>query len=869
MEMEEAMTMIAAGDLNDLSDNDNDDGDGEEDDDETNGLIGITTTDMTMDLPPPQLPPLLPLDSSLKSPPEIDDSNNNNNNKPKYYAVRVGYAVAKTDEDDDSVGDNKPVATIRSAIFLHWEDVKQFVEFATSSTQQSAGVAGKSDEDEANASSKGSVAATAGGASAAAVGGAYGLSVPFHHNVEYKVFDDISRAERYLNKASTAASSSSSSSVATATTKKKSSSKSSKLKSSSTKMRSLMHLTMPSKSFNPITKKWQAMYEMALQYKATHGNLDVPSSSKDENYAQYEDLSKWIKYQRSSYRSYLENPTGGKHSMTDEKVLQLKEAGFTWISSDKRAWLEEAAAEGGSGAKKRGRPRKTASSNLRLNLAAAAATSGSSAAAVMVAGTGGKIPINKPIRVKWLATYQKLKEYKERTNSLDIPEEETDEELVALRLWVKGQKNLYSRWRQGYDVGMTQEKADMLKVLGMEFPPSWEDMYAKAVAYKVQHGNTLHGISKNSDDPILAAWIARQDEVLCRHLQGKGTRLSDDQAIKLLSLGVNGGQRGAAVEGGVSAPAAFVLGGGGTGGGSQKIIAMGRTEASVNFDEKWNAMFMKLREFKAEHGHCNVNTTSGTDLAHWVAAQRRMYNKLVNGKPGKRASLDAVKMQRLTDIGFVFRPRGSYTSWEDQMTALWQFRHENGHCRVPVNHPTLGSFVKLVRRDYKNWTLGKASSMTPEREAALKGVGFTFEGGKTPQRTDGPIKSWDERLEELIQFKAEFGHTVVPQNSGQLGAWVHSQRVHYKKFKAGEKSAMTAEKALRLTEMGFCFNASDRFRGNKRHRTHEQTAAEELQQQQQQQQLQQHQLQHQHDQHQQHYHMQEMVHVPQGFQPYI
>ena len=26
---------------------------------------------------------------------------------------------------------------------------------------------------------------------------------------------------------------------------------------------------------------------------------------------------------------------------------------------------------------------------------------------------------------------------------------------------------------------------------------------------------------------------------------------------------------------------------------------------------------------------------------------------------------------------------------------------------------------------------------------------------------------------------------------------------------------MTAEKALKLTEVGFCFNASDRFRGNK------------------------------------------------------
>jgi hypothetical protein len=159
---------------------------------------------------------------------------------------------------------------------------------------------------------------------------------------------------------------------------------------------------------------------------------------------------------------------------------------------------------------------------------------------------------------------------------------------------------------------------------------------------------------------------------------------------------------------------------------------------------------LELLLLQAEHGHCNVNTTSGTDLAHWVSSQRRMYNKLVNGKQGKRASLDAVKMQRLTAIGFAFRPRGSYTSWEDQMTGLWQFRQANGHCRIPVNHPTLGSFVKLVRREYKNWTLGKQSSMTPEKEAALKDVGFTFEGGKTPQRNDGPIKTWDERLEELV-----------------------------------------------------------------------------------------------------------------------
>lgn len=55
----------------------------------------------------------------------------------------------------------------------------------------------------------------------------------------------------------------------------------------------------------------------------------------------------------------------------------------------------------------------------------------------------------------------------------------------------------------------------------------------------------------------------------------------------------------------------------------------------------------------------------------------------------------------------------------------------------------------------------------------------------------------------------------MPQNSGRLGQWVHAQRVHYKKFKKGEQSQMTAEKALKLSEIGFCFDAAERFRGSR------------------------------------------------------
>mmetsp|Transcript_40343 Transcript_40343/g.66070 ORF Transcript_40343/g.66070 Transcript_40343/m.66070 type:complete len:532 (-) Transcript_40343:140-1735(-) len=530
---------------------------------------------------------------------------------------------------------------------------------------------------------------------------------------------------------------------------------------------------------------------------------------------------------------------GGRHSMTEEKVNRLKEVGFTWIVTDKKAWLAEdtpamvSLNKGVDGApkKKRGRPRKTAQMKIE-EMEEARAT-----AASVSNGSASK---NRPIRPKWLGMLQKLREYKEQNGTIEISSEETEEELAALGQWTKNQRNLHIRWRQGHDVGMTQEKADMLKELGMDFPPAWEDMYIKIVQYKTQNGDIE---ITTGHDPLLAAWMSRQNEVLGRHLQGKSTRLTDDQAMRLLALGFQGGRGG-------------VTGGAGSGGSSG---VTGKSVASRDFDVRWSEMLLRLSDYKAEHGDCNVPTSAGTELAHWVAAQRRMYNKLISGKPGKRACLDAIKMQRLTELGFQFRPRGSYASWNDQMKGLWKFLEENGHCRIPVNHVELGSFVKLARRDYKNWTQGKPSSMTPERLAALKEVGFIFEGGKSPQRAAGPNKSWDERLEELMIYKTEFGHTVVPQNSGQLGAWVHSQRVHYKKYKEGQKSQMTAERALKLTELGFCFNASDRYRGNKRHRTHEQEEEEAAVEQQH------HQQQH------HHYQMQETVHVPalHQHQPYL
>ena len=62
--------------------------------------------------------------------------------------------------------------------------------------------------------------------------------------------------------------------------------------------------------------------------------------------------------------------------------------------------------------------------------------------------------------------------------------------------------------------------------------------------------------------------------------------------------------------------------------------------------------------------------------------------------------------------------------WNDQIKGLWKFLEENGHCRIPVNHPELGSFVKLAQRDYKKLDAGQAELGVPQDVDGVEGGGL-------------------------------------------------------------------------------------------------------------------------------------------------
>ena len=234
---------------------------------------------------------------------------------------------------------------------------------------------------------------------------------------------------------------------------------------------------------------------------------------------------------------------------------------------------------------------------------------------------------------------------------------------------------------------------------------------------------------------------------------------------------------------------------------------------------EWQAKYEALRQYKEANNDCLVPTDPKGPhraLALWVFRQQKQYKRL---REGKRSQLNADLVVKLNDLGFAWTRREPFVSWEERLEHLRQFKAEHGHCKVSTRHPELGPFVSRMRREYREYTEeeGKrklnGSTIDPEnfekRINDLKELGFVFSAGKRiiipPKHMQ---KTWDERFAELLQYKTAHGHTIVPQSYPGLGEWVHRQRKDYKALRDGKPSKMTAERALKLNEEGFVFDAT-------------------------------------------------------------
>ena len=202
---------------------------------------------------------------------------------------------------------------------------------------------------------------------------------------------------------------------------------------------------------------------------------------------------------------------------------------------------------------------------------------------------------------------------------------------------------------------------------------------------------------------------------------------------------------------------------------------------AIGFDwdlsANWIEWLQQLEAYKAIHGHCRVPRTykENPSLANWVSNQRH------HQKVGK---LSDERISDLEAIGFEW---DLSDKWTERLRQLKEYKTIHGNCRVPQKYqenPSLGHWVSRQRHNFKS------DKLSDERIADLTAIGFEWEV---------PC-SWNDRLQQLEEYKVVHGHCRVPQHykeNPSLGIWVSNQRSSFK------SDQLSDERIAQLNAIGF------------------------------------------------------------------
>lgn len=185
---------------------------------------------------------------------------------------------------------------------------------------------------------------------------------------------------------------------------------------------------------------------------------------------------------------------------------------------------------------------------------------------------------------------------------------------------------------------------------------------------------------------------------------------------------------------------------------------------------------------------------------------------------------DVISVDSFCDeVGIVRSTRNRSTlqsKWERMFVRLLAFREKHGHCLVPNRYTpdqSLGAWVSTQRRQFKMMTSGdkEATLMNPERASRLNALGFVW------STTDPRHIPWDQRFNELVEYKNKFGDTCVPigyKDNPQLGNWVSTQRQEMRVLKLGRNTRLDEGRIAKLKGIGFLWEAP---RGGNRKRVND------------------------------------------------
>ena len=241
------------------------------------------------------------------------------------------------------------------------------------------------------------------------------------------------------------------------------------------------------------------------------------------------------------------------------------------------------------------------------------------------------------------------------------------------------------------------------------------------------------------------------------------------------------------------------------------LRGVGKGGKPVNLEPIWDEeMYLEYKLYIEETGRTDVPIRGKkTPLREWLEQVHSAYNDL---NEGRSATITDDEIHLLTELGirWGWKRRRTFDDWS-KAWLQWKKENPDEVAKGLPKDKKLGEWMRQTRVKYDEWIKDgseNAKGITRVQIDRLNNLGFIWERKNKRRIPPMPNKSFDERIQELIEYKDKFGDTLVPQFYPGLGHWVNSQRTAFKKWKTrGKDSSMNEERYAKLLDVGFTFDS--------------------------------------------------------------
>jgi len=252
-------------------------------------------------------------------------------------------------------------------------------------------------------------------------------------------------------------------------------------------------------------------------------------------------------------------------------------------------------------------------------------------------------------------------------------------------------------------------------------------------------------------------------------------------------------------------------------------------------DFQWMVQYNALKAYYTKSGHSNVpmHFIQNKRLGHWVNNQRQLYRKYKAQLP---SSMTAKRIQLLEDLHFAWVlgkdwkhkfnksksekiPSTKDVNKQHQTSNISSFESDIKSSKIDAHQ----SQIQLKDISYHNIN----SETSPNIQNKIDNIDYVESNSVNhhslhlSESIDGSITEisstkssdaqWKKRLDDLAEFKANFGHCNVPfqyPRNKSLGYWVHNQRQVYKKWLKGIPCSLTQSRIHALDRLGFSLKST-------------------------------------------------------------